>query len=75
MLHRFIKLIIDPATAQGWEIDDSGQWLYYKKGLMVADKWLQIDDKWYYFNSDGTLAKSTRFDGYEVDENGVRKNK
>ncbi|NLO08482.1 MAG: hypothetical protein GX129_01240 [Clostridiales bacterium] len=75
MLHRFIKLTIDPATAQGWEIDDSGQWLYYKEGLMVANKWLQIDDKWYYFNADGSLAKSTLVDGYEVDENGMRKDK
>lgn len=75
MLHRYIKLTIDLSTAQGWEKDDSGQWLYYKEGLMVADKWLQIDDKWYYFNANGSLAKSTLVDGYEVDENGMRKNK
>lgn len=136
MLHRYIKLTIDPATAQGWAKNDAGQWLYYKnakpligwqtidgvkyyfyatgalqtgwvkddtgnwcfyfgnvrvigwwdigsgdakrthyfdtKGSMTAGKWLQIDEKWYYFNADGSLARNTIIDGYEVDENGVR---
>ena len=42
-------------------------------GLMASDKWLQIGDKWYYFYADGSLAKSTAIDGYEVDEDGARK--
>lgn len=138
MLHRYIKLTIDPTTAQGWALNDAGQWLYYKggkaltgtqtidgvkyffetngtlktgwvkdgdnwryysgnkaltgwwdigsgdaqktyyftkDGLMVSGKWLQIDSKWYYFYSDGALAKNTKVDGYEVDKNGVRKTK
>lgn len=139
MLHRYIKLTIDPATAQGWALDDAGQYLYYKvgkpltgtqsidgvkyffdttgvlktgwvqdeagnsryysgktmlvgfwnlgakasnkryyftkDGIMVAGKWLKIGGKWYYFNANGSLAKSTKIDGYEVDENGVRKAK
>lgn len=32
MLHRYIKLTIDPATAQGWVKNDDGQYLYYKNG-------------------------------------------
>ena len=138
MLHRYIKLTIDPATAQGWAQSDAGQYLYYKDGKvltgtqtidgtkyffntdgtlktgwvkdgdnwrfysgnvmpvsfwdigangsnktyyfdtygnMVSGKWLQIDGKWYYFYADGSLARSTTVDGYEVDENGVRKAK
>ncbi|MEL7621950.1 MAG: S-layer homology domain-containing protein [Clostridiales bacterium] len=134
MLHRYIKLTIDPTTAQGWALNDAGQYLYYKDGkaltgtqiidsvkyffettgvlktgwvkdgdnwryyssnkaamgwldisdkrycftkdgLMVSGKWLEIDGKWYYFYADGALAKSTKVDGYEVDENGVRKTK
>jgi glucan-binding YG repeat protein len=139
MLYRYIKLTIDPVTAQGWALNDSGQWLYYKDGkpltgwqtingtkyyfystgalqtgwvkddagnwyfysgnirltgwwdigargnnktyyfteagVMVAGKWLQIDGKWYYFYADGSLAKSTGIDGYEVDEKGARKTK
>jgi len=133
-----IKLTIDPNTAQGWALNDAGQYLYYKNGkvltgmqiidgvkyffntdgtlktswvkdannwryysgntmlvgfwdigtngnnktyyftkdgIMVAGKWLEIGDKWYYFNADGSLAKGTKINGYEVDENGVRKTK
>ena len=139
MLHRYIKLTIDPDTAQGWAKNDDGQYFYYKDGKpvtktqtidgvkyffndngslktgwvkddtgnwrfysgntllvgwwdigangnnkryyfdtygnMISGKWLQIDGKWYYFYADGSLAKSTKIDGYEVDENGVRKTK
>ena len=139
MLHRYIKLTIDPATAQGWAKNDDGQFLYYKDGKavtgtqtidgvkyyfnnngtlktgwikddtgnwhfysenillvgfwdigangnnkryyfdtygnMISGKWLQIDGKWYYFYADGSLARSTKIDEYEVDENGVRKTK
>ena len=75
MLHRYIKLTIDPATAQGWTQNDDGQYLYYKAGIMVSGKWLEIDSKWYYFNADGSLAISTNVDGYEIDENGVMKTK
>ncbi len=138
MLHRYIKLTIDPATAQGWALNDAGQYLYYKDskaltgtqtiddvkyffettgvlktgwvkdggnwrfysgntmlvgfwdigansgsktyyftrdGIMVAGKWLEIDGKRYYFYADGSLARSTKIDDYEVDENGVRKTK
>ncbi len=136
MLHRYVKLTIDPATAQGWALNDDGRYMYYKDGkpvtgwqtidgvryhfystgilqtgwvkdgnnwryysgnkaltgwwdigsetskkryyfdtnaVMVSGKWLQIDGKWYYFYSDGSLAVNTKIDGYEVDENGVRK--
>ncbi|WP_312637291.1 GLUG motif-containing protein [Oscillibacter sp.] len=137
MLHRYIKLTIDPTTAQGWAKNDAGQYLYYKDGKavtgtqtidgvkyffettgvlktgwvkddtgnwhfysgnipligwwdigangsnkryyfdtygnMVSGKWLQIDGKWYYFYDDGSLARSTTVDGYEVDENGARR--
>jgi len=139
MLRRYIKLTIDPNTAQGWVLNDAGQYLYYKgskvligtqtiddvkyvfnsngvlqtgwvkdggddwrfysgktmlvgwwdlgangnkktyyfakDGLMVSGKWLELDGKWHYFNTDGSLARSTKIDGYEVDENGVRKTK
>lgn len=138
MLHRYIKLTIDQATAHGWALNGAGQWLYYMDGRaltgtqtidgtkyffeangtlktgwvkdgsnwycyfgnklltgwqdigsgiakntyyfdaygnMVSGKWLSIDGKWYYFNAGGSLARSTTIDGYEVDENGVRKSK
>lgn len=132
MLHRYIKLSINPDTALGWALNDAGQYLYYKDGkafvgtqtidgrtyffntdgtlktgwvkdgdnlryysgnkaavgwldisnkqyyftkdgLMVFGKWFRIDKKWYYFHTDGSLAKSTKVDGYEVGPDGVRK--
>ncbi|MSS08171.1 hypothetical protein FYJ38_05875 [Clostridium sp. WB02_MRS01] len=99
MLHRYIMLTIAPDTAQGWTLNDAGQYLYYrdgkaltgwwdiningnnkryyfaKDGIMVFGKWLEIDGKWYYFYDDGSLAVNTSIDGYEVDENGMRKTK
>lgn len=136
MLHRYVRLTIEPATAQGWVLNDAGQWLCYKDGkaftgtqiidgvkyffetngalktgwvkdgdnwrcysgnkmlvgftdssstqktyyfdqagLMVSDKWLQIDSQWYYFDTDGALARSTIIDGYEVDADEIRKDK
>lgn len=59
----------------GWLTAENGKYHYYftADGIMVFGKWLQIDDKWYYFYADGYLAISSKIDGYEVDENGVRK--
>lgn len=48
---------------------------FTKDGIMAAGKWLQIEGKWYYFNADGTLAKNTVIDGYQVDDKGARKEK
>jgi len=42
---------------------------------MVSGKWLQVDGKWYYFYTDGSLAKSTKIDGCEIGSDGVRKTK
>lgn len=61
-----------------WDIGTNGNnktYYFTKDGIMVAGKWLEIGDKWYYFNADGSLAKGTKINGYEVDENGVRKTK
>ena len=137
ILHRYIKLTIDPATAQGWAKNDDGRYMYYKDGkpltgwqtidgakysfhgtgalqtgwvkdgdswrfysgnkafvgwlkigpegsektyyftedsIMASSEWLEMDRKWYYFYVHGSLARSTVIDGYEIDENGVRKN-
>ena len=65
------KPVIDWLTAEG------GKYQYYftTDGIMVAGKWLEIEGKWYYFNANGSLARSTKIGEYEVDENGVRKAK
>ncbi len=59
----------------GWLTDGNAKYYFLSNGIMVSVKWLEIDGKWYYFYADGALAKNTKIDGYEVDENGVRKTK
>jgi len=54
MLHRYIKLTIDPATAQGWAKNDAGQWLYYKDGKALTGT-QTIDGAKYFFETNGTL--------------------
>lgn len=61
-----------------WDIGANGnnkRYYFDTYGNMISGKWLQIEGKWYYFYADGSLAKSTKIDEYEVDENGVRKTK
>ncbi|WP_283606452.1 GLUG motif-containing protein [Faecalispora anaeroviscerum] len=52
MLTRYIKLTIDPATAQGWAKNDSGQWMYFKDGKALIG-WQTINGKIYCFDSSG----------------------
>ncbi len=62
MLHRYIKLTIDPATAQGWALNDDGQYLYYKDGKALTGT-QTVDGVKYFFNTDGTLKTGWVKDG------------
>ncbi|MEA4924277.1 MAG: S-layer homology domain-containing protein [Syntrophomonadaceae bacterium] len=62
MLHHYIKLTIDPATAQGWSLNDAGQWLCYKDGAAVTG-WQTIDGVKYSFYSTGVLQDGWVQDG------------
>lgn len=57
MLHRCIKLTIDPATAQGGAKNDAGQYLYYKNSKALTGT-KTINGVKYFFNTDGTLKTS-----------------
>ena len=46
VLRRFVEIVIDPQTANGWVQNDSGEWSYYKNGDLVKG-WLSNDQKWY----------------------------
>ena len=60
----------------GWLTTTEGNKYYFDKdSFRVSGKWVQIDGKWYYFDADGKLAVSTIIDGYEVGEDGARKEK
>ena len=94
VLRRFVEIVIDPQTANGWQQNDSGQWSHYRNGkpvkgrlsddqkwywldkatgMMFAGGWKQIDGKWYYFYTDGTMAVNTTIDGYTIGSDGARK--
>ena len=62
MLHRYIKLTIDPTTAQGWAKNDAGQWLYYKDGKALTGT-QTIDGVKYFFETNGTLKTGWVKDG------------
>ena len=72
ILRRFVEIVIDPQTANGWQQNDSGQWSYYRNGKPVKG-WLSDDQKWYYFYTDGTMAVNTTIDGYTIGSDGARK--
>lgn len=54
ILSRFMKVIIDQETAQGWTKNDSGHWIYYEDGKKLVG-WQTISGTEYYFNVDGTF--------------------
>ena len=72
ILRRFVEIVLDPATAQGWTQNATGRWQYYQGGKPVTG-WKQIGGKWYYFYVDGTMAADTKIDGYEIGPDGARK--
>ena len=49
VLHRFVEIVIDPQSANGWQQNDSGEWSYYKDGKPVKG-WLSDDQKWYWLD-------------------------
>ena len=51
-----MEIIVDPQAAQGW---------------MFAGGFKQIDGKWYYFCSDGSMSANTAIDGYTIGPDGA----
>ena len=49
VLRRFVEIVIDPQTANGWQQNDSGRWSYYRNGEPVKG-WLSDDQKWYWLD-------------------------
>ena len=91
VLRRFVEIVIDSQTAQGWMQNHSGSWQYRRngkavtgwlynnkkwywldeKGWMFHGGWKQIDGKYYYFYSDGSMAANTMINGRKIGSDGA----
>lgn len=70
MLAFMLITLANPIGASAaWKQDNSGWW--YTEGSSWAVGWRQIDGKWYYFYSDGYMAKNTVLNGYIIGADGV----
>ena len=49
VLCRFVEIIIDSQTANGWQQNDSGEWSYYKNGEPLKG-WFSVDQKKYWLD-------------------------
>lgn len=56
IMERYIKLVIDPRTTDGWAKNDSGQYLYYRHGAAVTGT-QSIGGITYHFSADGSLQE------------------
>lgn len=68
VLRRYVELVIDSSTAQGWMQNDSGQWMYYENGKPVTGK-RDIGGTTYTFGHYGEIAdmpKNLTYDSYIV---------
>lgn len=59
ILRRYIELTISAETAEGWAMNESGQWLYIKNGKRLKSKGgtAIIDGKSYQFNKYGIAVR------------------
>jgi hypothetical protein len=68
VLRRFVELAIFTDTAQGWSMNDSGQWMYYENGKPIIGK-KDIGGTTYSFDQYGVttnVPKSRTFATYTV---------
>ena len=68
VLRRFVELAISSDTAQGWFMNDSGKWMYFKDGKPLTGK-QDIDGATYTFDEYGVTAdvpKNLRYTTYTV---------
>ena len=65
-------LALNPIGASAeWKEDGKGKW--YTEGDSWVTGWKQINENWYYFNSDGYMAHDTVIDGYKITHYGIWK--
>lgn len=63
-------LALNPIGASAeWKNNSTGWW--YTEGSSWATGWRLIDKNWYYFYSDGYMARNNKIDGYFVNSGGA----
>lgn len=63
-------LVLNPIGASAeWKSDSTGYW--YTEGSSWLTGWHPIDGKWYYFNSNGYMAKNTTIEGCQLGSDGA----
>ena len=65
-LHRYVELVIDAGTAQGWTVNDSGSRMYYKSGKALVGA-QTINGVAYTFNTYGETTRKTTTPGATTD--------
>lgn len=69
-LRRFVELMIDASSAQGWMRNDDGQWMYYESGQPIKNQTKNIGGENYSFNAYGVTLdfpkKKTGYGTYTV---------
>lgn len=59
MLYRYIKRTIDPATAQGFEKNDAGQWMYFQDGKALTGWIKNSNGEWIYLPTDNGIPSTS----------------
>ncbi|MPM65459.1 hypothetical protein SDC9_112355 [bioreactor metagenome] len=62
----------DGSAVCGWKDIGGHRYYFSTDAVMIGEKWLEIDGKWYFFYAEGSLAVSTTIDGFKIDKNGIR---
>ena len=68
----FAKPSETAVTGGKWDMAQSGEFMYIKDGIAVAETWAEDEGGYYYLGPDGCLVYDTYTpDGFRVDENGA----
>ena len=54
-----------------WKCNLSGWWVEDVSGWWPSNKWLKVDNCWYYFDSSGYMVTNQYIDGYWIGSDGV----
>ena len=71
ILRNFVEMKVNVQSANGWKKNSIGQTFYFENGKKMKG-WKMINNKWYYFQKDGSMAVNTNIGNYKVGADGSR---